>query len=446
MMQSGWSAKPRSGEILRKRPPQLHSRAMRWIIDVVYLIAALITSPVWLVRMVRTGKIKTDWSGRLGRTARIAGEGPGRILVHTVSVGEVNAIELLLDRLAESGETTRIIVSATTDTGFDRATKLYGERFDVVRYPFDFSVCVERFLNSVRPDVVACFELELWPNFVRSCSRRGIGVCVINGRLSERSFRRYGLVGPVIRGLFSHLAFAAVQSEQYAARFQRLGVPSARVRVTGTMKWDAARIADDVDGSEELGAALGIDRTSPLVVAGSTAPGEHELLMEAVPDHVQLLCAPRKPEWFDQAAEAMPGCARRSRGDRGSGSGRFLLDTIGELSQAYALADVVVVGRSFGDLYGSNVTEPVALGKATIVGPAVDDFQETVDALVAGAGIVQTTSEKLAQTVRDLLDDPQRRCALAENGRAIIRSHQGASDRNAKRLVSLLGEVSRAAQ
>ena len=419
---------------------------MRWIINVVYLIVALITSPVWLVRMVRTGKIKTDWSGRLGRTARIAGEGPGRILVHTVSVGEVNAIEVLLHHLAEANETRRIIVSATTDTGFDRATKLYGDRFDVVRYPFDFSFCVERFLNSVRPDVVACFELELWPNFVRSCSRRGIGVCVINGRLSERSFRRYGLVRPLIRGLFSQLAFAAVQSEQYAARFQQLGVPSARVHVTGTMKWDAARIADDVDGSEELGEALGIDRTSPLVVAGSTAPGEHELLMEAVPDDVQLLCAPRKPEWFDQAAAAMPGCARRSHGDHGSKAGRFLLDTIGELSQAYALADVVVVGRSFGDLYGSNVTEPVALGKATIVGPAVDDFQETVDALVAGAGIVQTTSEKLAQTVRDLLDDPQRRCALAENGRAIIRSHQGASDRNAKRLVSLLGEVSRAAQ
>ena len=88
-----------------------------------------------------------------------------------------------------------------------------------------------------------------------------------------------------------------------------------------------------------------------------------------------------------------------------------------------------------------SVTEPVALGKATIVGPAVDDFRETVDALVAGAGIVQTTSEKLAQTVRELLDDPQRRRALAENGRAIIRAHQGASDRNAQHLIALLGEA-----
>ena len=443
-MQLPLSAKRRTGGILRKPQPQLHSPAMRWLIDAVYLAVALITSPVWLVRMIRTGKIKTDWRGRLGHTARIAGAGSGRILVHTVSVGEVNAVELLLSRLAESIGTHQIIVSTTTDTGFARATSLYGRRFHVVRYPFDLSVCVERFLDAVRPDVVACFELELWPNFVRSCSRRGIGVCVINGRLSERSFRRYRLIRPLIRGLFGQVAFVAVQNEPYAARFRQLGVSPAQVHVTGTMKWDAAQITDDVEGSDELAAALGIDRARPLVVAGSTAPGEHELLVQAVGDDVQLLCAPRKPEWFDQAAAAMPGCARRSRGDHGSLTGRFLLDTIGELQQAYALADVVVVGRSFGALYGSNVTEPVALGKATIVGPAVGDFQDTVDALVAGEAIVQTTRQDLAKTVRDLLDDPQRRRALAENGRAVIRSHQGATDRNVKRLVSLLAEVSKA--
>ena len=443
-MQLPLSAKRRTGGILRKPQPQLHSPAMRWLIDAVYLAVALITSPVWLVRMIRTGKIKTDWRGRFGQTARIAGPGSGRILVHTVSVGEVNAVELLLSRLADAIGTHQIIVSTTTDTGFARATSLYGRRFHVVRYPFDFSVCVERFLDAVRPDVVACFELELWPNFVRSCSRRGIGVCVINGRLSERSFRRYRLIRPLIRGLFGQVAFVAVQNEQYAARFRQLGVSGAQVHVTGTMKWDAAQITDDVDGSDELAAALGIDRTRPLVVAGSTAPGEHELLVQAVGDDVQLLCAPRKPEWFDQAAAAMPGCARRSRGDHGSATGQFLLDTIGELQQAYALADVVVVGRSFGALYGSNVAEPVALGKATIVGPAVGDFQDTVDALAGGEAIVQTTRDDLAKTIRDLLDDPQRRCALAENGRAIIRSHQGATDRNVKRIVSLLAEVSKA--
>jgi 3-deoxy-D-manno-octulosonic-acid transferase len=207
------------------------------------------------------------------------------------------------------------------------------------------------------------------------------------------------------------------------------------------MKWDTAEIADVVEGSDALAEALGIDRNRPLVVAGSTAPGEHELLVEAVADGVQLLCAPRKPEWFDQAAAALPGCARRSRGDHGSSTGRFLLDTIGELRAAYALADVVVVGRSFGSLHGSDMMEPVALGAATIVGPAVADFQDTVDALLAGNGLVQTDRESLATVVRRLLDEPERRRVLADNARRVIRVQQGATERNAALIRSLVEET-----
>src|SRR5262249_14810801 len=144
-----------------------------------------------------------------------------------------------------------------------------------------------------------------------------------------------------------------------------------------------------VEGAEQLGVEMGIDRGKPLVVAGSTAPDEHELLVNAVPEGVQLLCAPRRPEWFDHAAAVLAGCARRSKGERGSSAGRFLLDTIGELRMAYALADIVVVGRSFGNLHGSDMIEPVALGKPTIIGPAVADFQDAVDALLTGDGILQ---------------------------------------------------------
>jgi 3-deoxy-D-manno-octulosonic-acid transferase len=211
-----------------------------------------------------------------------------------------------------------------------------------------------------------------------------------------------------------------------------MGVAADRLHVTGTMKWDTAEIADRVEGAEELADAMGIDRSRPLVVAGSTAPGEHELLERCLNDGVQLLCAPRRPEWFDQAAAAMPGCVRRSRGDRGSETGRFLLDTIGELRQAYALADVVVVGRSFGNLHGSDMMEPIALGAAVVTGPAVEDFQDTVDALLAGDGLVQTNREGLAKVLSDLLGDPQRRKALAENGRTVLRQQQGATARNAE--------------
>lgn len=414
---------------------------MRWLLDLAYLTIAIVTSPVWLARMISTGKIRTDWPARFGRRPSIparAAPGQRRVLIHAVSVGEVNAVRLLVDRLASDEAAVQIVIAATTDTGIARAKSLFVARHAVIRYPFDLSLAVNHVLDAVRPDVVVLAELEVWPNFTAACARRGIRVCVVNGRLTERSARRYARVRPLICPSFRRLSFAAVQNEAYAGRFRAMGVARDRVIVTGTMKWDTAQIADSVAGADELAEAMGIDRGRPLVVAGSTAPGEHELLVGSVPDGVQLLCAPRRPEWFDQAADSMPGCARRSRGDRGSSADRFLLDTIGELRAAYVLADVVVVGRSFGDLHGSDMMEPVALGKATIVGPAVSDFHDTVEALRAGDGLVQTSAESLPAALRELLNNPARRQQLAENGRRVIRAHQGATERNAELILNLL--------
>lgn len=408
-------------------------------LDAIYLVAVVLSSPVWLVRMIRTGKIRTDWAGRFGRTAPFpAARGP-RILVHGVSVGEVNAIRKLVGMLAGPPLEAEVVVSATTNTGCERAQSLFEGSHRVVRYPLDFSFAVNRFMRSVRPDVVVLVELEVWPNFLRGAAARGIKVCVVNGRLTERSVRGYRLLGPLLRPSFRRLAFAAVQNGDYGRRFTEMGVTADRMVVTGTMKWDTAEIADRVEGADELAEAMGIDLSRPLVVAGSTAPGEHELLVKSLGEGVQLMCAPRRPEWFDLAAAAMPGCARRSRGDRGSDTGRYLLDTIGELRQAYALADVAVVGRSFGNLHGSDMMEPVALGAAVVTGPAVQDFQDTVDALLAGDGLVQTDREQLAEVLAGLLDDPDRRRTLAENGRAVIKQQQGATARNAELVGGIAG-------
>jgi 3-deoxy-D-manno-octulosonic-acid transferase len=413
---------------------------MGWLINVMYLTVALVSAPIWIIRMGRTGKLWTDWRARFGRTVSLPKptDGRNRILLHAVSVGEINAIRLLVEGLAARPERPELVIATTTDTGFVHATRLWSGRHLVVRFPFDVTWAVRRFLNAVKPDAVALVELEIWPNFMRESSKRRISVGVVNGRLTERSFRRYHLIAPLIRPGFVDIKCAAVQNHSYGDRFRALGTASDRIQVTGTMKWDTATIADHVEGADELAKAMGIDRSRPLIVAGSTAAGEHELLVEAVPEGAQLLCAPRKPEWFDQAAHVLKGCARRSHGDCGSSTGRFLLDTIGELRSAYALADVVVVGRTFGDLHGSDMMEPIALGKATVVGPATADFQDTVDALLAGEGLVQVESAMLSETLRQLLDDQIRRETLAHNGREVIRQHQGATNRHVDVIMSLL--------
>jgi 3-deoxy-D-manno-octulosonic-acid transferase len=415
------------------------SEPMAVLIDSLYALAAVTTAPIWLTRMIRSGKIRTDWAGRFGAAPFLERGDRNRILIHAVSVGEVNAVRLLVADLASRQDPPQLIIATTTDTGFARATDLYAQQHHVVRYPLDFSVFVRRFLNRIRPDLVVLVELEVWPNFTAASSRRAIPVCVINGRLTERSVRRYRRILPLVRPTFRRLTHVAAQDEQYADRFESLGVPRDRISITGTMKWDSACITDQVDAADRLAEEMGIDRARPLVVAGSTAPDEHRLLHEAVPEGVQLLCAPRRPEWFDQAAADLPGCARRSRGERGSAAHRFLLDTIGELRAAYALADVVVVGRSFGNLHGSDMMEPVALGKPTIVGPAVSDFQRTVDALLAGDGIIQTDRDGLGPAIAELLENRDRAHELVEHGRAVIRREQGATKRHVDMLLAMLG-------
>lgn len=404
---------------------------MSVLFDFVYLLVAAVTAPWW-------ARKSREWRKRLGRIEALPEPQRARILLHAVSVGEVNLIRMLVDRLCRDVE---VVVSATTDTGLARAKQLYGGREDVhvVPFPLDASWAVRRFLDAVRPDAVGLVELELWPNFARACFRRRIPLAIVNGRLSHRSLGRYRLVRPMLGRLFRSLAFCAVQDETYLERFVSVGADPDRCVVAGTMKWDAAEIADFIDGQGEFAASMGIDQARPLIVAGSTAPDEHELLHRATPPGVQLLCAPRKPEWFDDAARDLPGCVRRSdEGLKRTSADRFLLDTIGELRMAYALADIVIVGRSFGELFGSDPMEPAALGKPIVIGPSVADFKTTVDAMLADRAIIQIGRAELAGTLASLIEDEARRRELGERARACVRSHQGATERHAELLLDLI--------
>jgi 3-deoxy-D-manno-octulosonic-acid transferase len=419
--------------------------------DLVYIPLAAVTAPLW----ARKGR--EAWPERFGRVEPL-GEpiaGRPRILLHAVSVGEVSALRGLVPRLAAEAE---VVVSVTTDTGTARARSLFpGTR--IVRYPLDFSWAVGRFLDAVRPEVVALVELEVWPNFVGACRERGIPVCVVNGRLSERSFGGYRRIRRVIGRSFESLELAAVQDEEYGRRFEAMGVAPGNCLVTGSMKWDSitcvqpggAPDAATAALAEGIAASIGIDRSRPLIVAGSTGPTEEAVIdaacREAFPDGVQLLCAPRKPERFDEAAAALPGCVRRSeaRGGGSTGSGephrRFLLDTIGELRAAYTLADVVVLGRSFVRLYGSDPIEPVSLGRATVIGPRVSDFESVVRALETSGGLVRATAESLGGVLRELIENPGRRAEVAARGIACIEANRGATERHAELLLEVAARV-----
>lgn len=417
-------------------------------LDLLYVPAAVVTAP-WWARKTRSG-----WGERFGHIGPLPERTPGtpRLLLHAVSVGEVNTLRGLVPLLRERG--AEVVISVSTDTGIARARALFADQpgVYVVRYALDFSPAVRRFLESVRPDAVALVELEVWPNFVGACARRSIPVCVINGRLSARSFRGYSRLRRFFRSTFSALAFAAVQDEEYSGRFRAMGVPAERVHVTGSMKWDAAAIVEtgeSLPGADTLARELGIDRSRPLVVAGSTAlieKGEHAceegLLAASLPEGVQLLCAPRKPEHFEAAFAALGGagkCVRRTaKKPAAPGVSRFLLDTIGELRHAYALADIAVVGRSFGALGGSDPIEPIALSRPTVIGPVYTNFSSVVDTFKRDDAIVVCDASALRATLASLLNDSALRMRLIDGGLRAIRAQQGATARHADMLMQLL--------
>jgi 3-deoxy-D-manno-octulosonic-acid transferase len=405
-------------------------------LDAAYAAILLAGSPVLAYRLLRTGKWRSDWRGRLGHAGPLPLDPRSTVLLHGVSVGEVAAAEPLVRIL--DGRGFRVAVSATTNTGFDRARALYGRMHPVLRHPLDFSRSVGRFLDAVAPDVVALMELEVWPNFTRACADREIPVVVVNGRLGAGSFRGYrrarALVAPSFRRLFG----VAAQTEEYASRFRFLGAPSGRVSVADSLKWEVSLPDGIEEAARRLSADMGVDHTRPIVVAVSTGPGEEEMLLRGRPAGVQLMVVPRKPERFEEVASLGPWTRRSAHASSPGSSDLYLVDTMGEAEAATALADVVLIGRSWNGLGASNPVPAAILGKPTVVGPDHHNFAEMIDALVSG-GAVRVAAEPWSGA-RTILSDAEARGTMSAAGPRVVRDHRGASEHN----VALIEEAARA--
>ena len=429
---------------------------MRLIADFAYLLAGLLYLPVALYQAIVLGKNRHGWRERFGFVRRYDSDRP-RIWIHAVSLGEINATPRLVEALRARRPDVEIVFSTTTDTGYARGVQLYGAD-RVFRFPLDFSLVIARVLKRVRPSLIVLVELEVWYNLVRMATRRGVPVAVVNGRLTERSRRRFGKLGGAVRSMFSDLAWVGAQDESIAGRFRELGAARNRVEVTSSMKWDTATVCDGVDGAEALGRALGIGDSTPLWVCGSTGPGEEVLLLDTYRHLVRatnekapvLAIVPRKPERFDEVARLIErrgfACVRRSvHGDDNPasslpGGGVVLGDTMGELRKFYSLADVVFVGRSLVPMGGSDPMEVAALGKPIIIGPYTGNFRLPVEALLRAEAIrVVESSDELRDALAAVLQDGALAEALGRHARQVVLDHQGATQRTADGLVRLLG-------
>ncbi|MHC4228491.1 MAG: 3-deoxy-D-manno-octulosonic acid transferase [Planctomycetota bacterium] len=416
---------------------------MRFVLDLLYLLAGIAYSPVVIYRAIRHKRYRTGWGQRFGRVSRRSPE-KKCIWIHAVSVGEINAAKTIIRELENRFGDFEIVVSTTTDTGFARARSLFSDKHEVFYFPFDFSLVVCRAFMNIRPAICLLMELEVWPNFVSIAKRLGIPVIVVNGRISDKSFSGYKKIRPFVKGVFGKVTLVLAQTDEYAKRFREIGAAAERVVVTGSLKYDTAQITDKVEGTDALAEQLNIG-SERLWVAGATGPGEEKIILDVFTQLAQadqfkdlrLVIVPRKPERFDEVAQAIVDAGFKSirysllKNAESAHPGKeqvILGDTMGDLRKFYCLATAIFIGRSLVPMGGSDMMEAAALGKCTIFGPHAFNFRQTVDALLAdGGAILVKDRQELLQTMRKCLLEPDFARSIAENGREVIRKNQGAT-------------------
>ena len=431
--------------------------------DIVWGMGVGIAAPYWSLKPAAREKVLKAFRQRMGRDIpKREGDAPC-IMIHAVSLGEMNATRTLVERLREMRPGVQFFISSTTDTGFERGKELYVAAGDVelIKYPLDFSGAIARVLDAVRPDVVVLMELEVWPNFVKRCEERGIPVVLANGRLTESSFRKYKRGGPIVRKMFRRLTLICAQDDAYGVRFLELGVPHHHVVITGTMKFDNAIVGAPPSGylkAMHLGVRVGLEQ---IWVCGSTGPGEEEIALRVyrklLPRHsrLRLIIVPRHPQRFDEVNNLIYDhkfeCVRYSDMEQNGPIGArdvpvppvILVDAMGVLRDFYSVATVVFVGRSLVDLgtrqHGSDMIEPAALGKAVVVGPYTTNFADAMLKFRAARAMYEVSDEAaLEETVGVLLSTPAEVKELGQKAMDVVRREQGATMRHARVIFQIL--------
>ncbi len=423
---------------------------MYLIYSSILAIAFVLTLPWFLWKGRGTGKYFRTFRERMGRLPVYLNiDGDRSIWVHAVSVGEVLAARPLVESLKARFPGHRVFLSTTTMTGNAVALKSVRGTDGLFYAPFDWPGPVRKALSTLNPALLVLVETEIWPNLIHEARLQGTRVAVVNGRISPRSFSRYRLLGRWLGRVLAEVDLFLMQGDSHAARVREMGAPADRVRVTGNLKFDAAEAPRTPERLARL--ILSGRRARPLWVAGSTVAGEEELVLQAfhrvrerVPE-TGLMLAPRHPERFSEVPALIEAagfrCRRRTEMEPGGWRDGevVLLDTLGELAQLYSLATVVFVGGSLVPSGGHNILEPAVAGRAVVVGPHMENFQEIAEQFRAEAAMVQVGSaEELAREVVALLTDEVRRKSLGERARGLIDRNRGALGRTLDALSGLV--------
>lgn len=377
---------------------------------------------------------------------------PESIWLHGSSAGEIDLFRPLVSKIEQRSNKCSIVVSAFALSGYAAAKKAFPQHC-VIYFPADFSPVIKRFLKALRPSLVVLVESEFWPNFIATVTKTGVPVCVLNARMSQKSFQAHRWTRLVPWAL-KKVSLFAVQTEDDASRFRKLGVPENRLRVTGNMKYDLHDRSDPEDWQivrHTLRERYAIAEDMPVFIGGSIHRGEdlalawayYRLLRDGY--RLRLIIVPRYPAESSAVSRALEQhglIALRKSGLSGDEMDIFgdpltvlIVDTIGELKIFYAVSDIAYVGGSLhyrgSNKGGHNLMEPAVLGVAVMFGPYNYSFRETVrDLLENRAGLLVHDRDEIYSSLKVLLDNPSLAADMGGNARQVILNNRGATDQD----------------
>jgi 3-deoxy-D-manno-octulosonic-acid transferase len=378
---------------------------------------------------------------RLGKYQHLAAQSGSLLWIHAASVGEVQAARALIAALTEQISGCRFFLTAMTRQGLESARARLSQTVRCELAPIDTPQAVTAALRAVRPDMYICLETELWPTMLLETGKAGIPMLLLNGRLTERSFRRYQCVCGLMTDLLRNFRAVGVIGEQDCVRFRQLG--AERVQVCGNLKYDLPPAADAGAVREKYRRLLSPGRKK-VFICGSTRTGEEELLLPVyrrlraetavgllwiiAPRHLNRLDAIRR--LLTQAGldcELLSDCAAKGRS-----KDIVLVDSLGELADLYVLGDVNFCGGSLVSKGGHNIMEPVRWHKPVLFGPFMQDYQDAAElVLAAGAGFQASSADELADRLSALLRDERLHQQVCQAAERLAQSQRGSAQRQA---------------
>ena len=420
---------------------------LSWGYNVLLFFFSLLAIPFFTWKILTVAKHRAGFIQRLGfyrSPERVEKKSKPPLWVHAVSVGEVLATVPLVQKLIRAYPQFPVVASTITPTGQAVARSKFAEACRIIYFPFDYPFSIRLALKSVRPCLFVHTETEIWPNFLFTLGRKGIPSAIVNGRISSRSSRHYGWFRFFFRPVLANISVFGMQSRLDCYRIIRIGADPRRVFITGNMKFDIPLHGDAEERMDTIRAEMGFALDNLLFVAGSTHAGEEEILLDVyvklkkeIPN-MKMLLAPRHPERCDEVERLCDKrrvvVGRRTRRKSADGEGRvdvLLLDTIGELAQAYSMGDVVFVGGSLVPVGGHNLLEPVMHKKPVLFGPYTENTVDIANELKqTGGGVEVYNRESVFLEAKRLFEDLDHRESVGRAAYGILEEHRGATERN----------------